>query len=83
MMSLLRDMKFVSRDKSDDLTGVLSCRATLFECLRHNHLSLRKVHMMSHHKPNCFQTISKPDPSLFRTIPVTGDPLSNHALGIL
>ena len=36
MMSLLRDMKFVScdrifllRDKSVDLTGVLSCRATL------------------------------------------------------
>ena len=48
MMSLQRDIKFVSRDrifllhdKSVDLTGVLSCRATLFECLRHNHLSLR------------------------------------------
>ena len=42
MMSLLRDMKLVSRDtvfllcdKSVDLTGVLSCRATMFECLRH------------------------------------------------
>ena len=49
-MSLLRDMKlmsrdriFLSRDKSVDLTGVLSCRATLFECLRHNFLSLRQV----------------------------------------
>ena len=35
-----------SRDRSVDLTGVLSCRATLFECLRHNHLSLRQVPMM-------------------------------------
>ena len=25
-MSLLRDMKLMSRDKSVDLTGVLSCR---------------------------------------------------------
>ena len=46
-MSLLRDMKltsrdriFLSRDKSVDLIGALSCRATLFE-LRHNLLSLR------------------------------------------
>ena len=52
-MSLLRDIKLMlrdrialSRDKSVDLTGVLSCRATLFECLRHNHLSLRQVPMM-------------------------------------
>ena len=42
-MSLLRDMKLMSRDKSVDLTGVLSCRATLFESLRHNLLSLRQV----------------------------------------
>ena len=27
-MSLLRDMKLMSHDKSVDLTGVLSCRAT-------------------------------------------------------
>ena len=46
MMSLLRDMKLISRDKSVDLTEVLSCRATLFECLRHNHLSLRQVPLM-------------------------------------
>ena len=45
-MSLLRDMEFVSRDKGVDLTGVLLCRATLFECLRHNHLSLRQVSVM-------------------------------------
>ena len=58
-MSLLRDMKLMSRDsiflssdKSVDLTGVLSCRATLFECLRHNHLSLRQVHVMWRHKPD-------------------------------
>ena len=38
-MSLLRDMKLMSRDKGVDLTGILSCRATLFECLRHNLLS--------------------------------------------
>ena len=50
IMSLLRDMKIMSRDriflsldKSVDLTGVLSCRATSFECLRHNLLSLRQV----------------------------------------
>ena len=52
-MSLLRDMKpmlrdriFLSRDKSAELTGVLSCRVTLFKSLRHNHLSLRQVPMM-------------------------------------
>ena len=40
IMSLLCDIKlmsqdriFLSRDKSVDLTGVLSCRKTLFECL--------------------------------------------------
>ena len=33
-MSLLRDMKVMSRYKSVDLTGVLSCRATLFERFR-------------------------------------------------
>ena len=50
IMSLLRDMKlmsrdriFLSRDKSVGLTGVLLCRATLFECLRQNYLSLRQV----------------------------------------
>ena len=49
-MSLLRDMKlmsrdgiFLSHDKSVDLTEVLSCRARLFECLQHNLVSLRKV----------------------------------------
>ena len=52
-VSLLRDMKpmsrdriFLSRDKSVDLTVVLSCRATLFERLRHNLLSLRQVSNM-------------------------------------
>ena len=55
--SLLRDMKIMSRDrillsrdKSADLTEVLSCRATLFERLRHNLLSLRKVSSMWRHK---------------------------------
>ena len=51
-MSLLRDMKLMSRDKSVDLTGDLPCRATLFECSRHNHLSLRQVPMMWRHKPD-------------------------------
>ena len=45
-MSLLRDMKLMSRDKSVDLTGVLSCRVTMFKRLRHNHLILRQVPMM-------------------------------------
>ena len=43
---VLHDRISLSRDKSVDLTGVLSCRVTLFECLRHNHLSLRQVPMM-------------------------------------
>ena len=34
-----RDRIFLSRDKSVDLTGILSCRTTLLECLRHNLLS--------------------------------------------
>ena len=53
IMSLLRDMKvmsgdriFLSRDKSVYLTGVSACRATLFERLRHNLLSLRQVSNM-------------------------------------
>ena len=73
-MSLLHDMKLVSRDKGVDLTGVLSCRATLFECLRHNHLSLRQVPMIWRQKPNLLR---------FRNIAGTGDLFSNHALGIL
>ena len=73
-MSLLRDIKFVSRDESVDLTGVLSCRATLFGCLRHNHLSLRQVPMLWRHKPDLL---------LFRTIAGTGDLLRNHAPGVL
>ena len=46
ILSLLHDMKLLSRDKSLDFIEVLSCRATLFECLRQNHLSLRQVPMM-------------------------------------
>ena len=46
----------MSRDKSVDLTEVLSYRATLFECLRHNLLSLRQVPMMWRHKPDLFNT---------------------------
>ena len=67
-MSLLRDMKlmsrdrtFLSRDKSVDLIGVLSCRATLFECLPHSLLSLRQVSSF------------KRDLLLFRSIAGTGD----------
>ena len=70
-MSLLRDMKlvsrdriFLSRDKSIDLTEVLSCRAISFECLS----------SMWRHKPDLL---------LFRSIAGTGDVLSIHALGIL
>ena len=48
-MSHLRDMEL---DKSVDLNGVLSCRATLFECLRHNLLSLWQVSSMWRHKPD-------------------------------
>ena len=76
-----RDMKLVSHDrtflwchKGIDLTGVLSCRATLFECLRHNHLSLRQFPMMRR---------DKPDLLLYGTITGTGYLLSKHALGIL
>ena len=81
IMSLLRDMKlmardrkFLSRDKSVDLTGVLSCRVTLFERLRHNLFSLRQVSNMWRHKPDIL---------IFRSIAGTGDLFSKHALGIL
>ena len=47
-----RDSIFLSCHENVDLTGVLSCCATLFECLRHNHLSLRQVPMMWRHKPD-------------------------------
>ena len=73
-MSLLRDEKLMSRDKSVDLTGVLSCRATLFERSRHNLLSLRQVSSMWRHNPDLL---------LFRFIAGTGALLSKHALGIL
>ena len=72
--SLLRDMKIMSRDKSVDLTEVLSCRATLFERSRHNLVSLRQVSNMWRHKPDLL---------LFRSIAGTGGLLSKHALGIL
>ena len=81
IMSLLRDMKlmshdriFLSRDKSVDLTGILSCRATLFECLQPNLLSLRQVSSIWRHKPDLL---------LFRSIAGTGDLLSKPALSIL
>ena len=74
IMSLLRDMKLMSRDKRVDLTGVLSCRATLFELLRHNLLSLRQVSSMWLHKPDLL---------IFRSIAGIGDLLLKHALGIL
>ena len=73
-MSLLRDIKLMSHDKSVDLTGVLSCRATFFECLRHNLLSLRQVSSISRHKPDLL---------LLRSIAGTGDLLSKHAVGII
>ena len=75
IMFLLRDIKlllcnriFLSRDKSVDLDGALSRRATLFECLRQNHLSLRQVSMMWRQKPDLL---------LFRSMTGTGDLLSN------
>ena len=74
IVSLLRDIKLTSRDKSVDLIGVLSCRATLFELLRHNLLSPRQVSNMGRHKPDLL---------LFSSIAGTGDLLSKHAVGIL
>ena len=73
-MSLLRNMKLMSHDKRVDLTEVLSCRATLFEHLQHNLLSLQQVSSMLRHKPDLL---------LFRSIAGTGDLLSKHALGML
>ena len=76
-------LNFVSRDKSVDVTGVLSRRATVLECLRHNYLSLRHVPMMRRHKPDLLLLDHKRARSIaFRTIAGTGDQLSNHALGI-
>ena len=74
MKLMSRDRIFLSRDKSVDLTGVVSCRATLFERLRHNRLSLRQVFNMCRHKSDLL---------LFRFIAGTDDLLSKHALGIL
>ena len=58
-MSLLHDMKlmsgdkiFLSHDKSVASTGPLSCRATLFECLR-------QVPLMSRNKPDLLLTDHK------------------------
>ena len=81
-MSLLRDMKLMSRDricssrdKSVDLTGVLSCREILFERVPpHNLISLQQVASMWRHKPDLL---------LFGSIAETGDLLSKHAPGIL
>ena len=82
-MSLLRDMKlmsrdriFLARDKSVDLAGVLSCRATLFECLRHNLLSLRQVQLAR-------DVTSLVTILLFRSIAGTGDLLSKHSRYII
>ena len=44
--SRVAPQKIFVRDKGVDLTGDLSCRATLFECLRQNHLCLGQVPMM-------------------------------------
>ena len=46
MNFMLRDRMFLSRDKSVDLAGALSCHATLFEYLRRNLLSLQQVSSM-------------------------------------
>ena len=64
MKFVSRDRIFLSCDKSVDLTEILLCRATLFKCLRRNHLSLRQIPMMLRHKPDLL---------LFRTIAGTGD----------
>ena len=74
MQLMSRDRIFLSRNKSVDLTGVLSCRATLLECLRHNLLSLRQVSSMCCHKPDLL---------FFRTIVGTRDLLSKYVIGIL
>ena len=63
IMSLLRDMKLVSRDKSVDLTGVLLCRATMFECLRHDPdlLLFRSIawpgDLLSKHAPGILKSV--------------------------
>ena len=91
MMSLLRDIKFVSHDrifllpdKSVDLTGVYH--------IKRHYLNVCDIIISAYDKVlrcdvtsliYCFQTISKPDLLLFRTIAATGDLLSKHALGML
>ena len=65
-----RDRIFLSRDKSVDLTGDLSCRATLFERLRHIFSAYDKFLA-------CDVIL------VFRSIAGTGDLLSKHTLGIL
>ena len=41
-----KDCQLQNQLEPSELTGILSSRATLFECLRHNHRSLRQVPMM-------------------------------------
>ena len=81
IMSLLRDIKrmsrdriFLSHDKNVDFTGVLLCCATLFECLRHNHLSLYDKFLACDVTSLIYCFL---DPA------GTGNLLSKHALGIL
>ena len=79
-MSLLRDMKLMSRQnifvarQKCWLNWSFFMSHDIFECLRHNLLSLRQVSSMWRQKL---------DPFLFRSIAGTGDLLSKHALGIL
>ena len=73
MKLMSRDSIFFSRDQSVDLTGVLSCLATLFERLRHNLVSLRQVSTMWRRKPDL----------LLLDHSWAGDLLSKHALDIL
>ena len=78
-MSLLRDMKcmsrdriFLSRDKSVDLIGVLSCRETLNVC---------DIIFSAYDKFLACDVTSLVY-CYFRFIAETGDLLSKHALGI-
>ena len=55
------DRIVLSRDKSVALTEVLSCCATMLECLQHHHLRLRQDTMMRRQKPDLllFKTIAE------------------------
>ena len=74
VISLPCQMKLILRDKNADLTGVWSCRTTLLQCLRQNHLTRNTF---------LWCAVTSLIYCFFETLAGTDDLLSRYALGIL